>query len=491
MICKGCGIELPEKAKFCQECGTKNEISAAPKQQNMILVCGSCGTIPEEGKKFCLSCGAKLSESGVMKPVEQDGTEQEAAGSDEQNMILVCGSCGTIPEEGKKFCLSCGAKLSESGVMKLVEQDGTEQEGAGSEEQNMILVCGSCGTIPEEGKKFCLSCGAKLSESGIMKPAQAENAEDTKEATGEESSDVKSEDLQSEEGQSVDGQSASATVLVNSEMNHWSYEIPQVLYALDLPFKEVEDNVSYGGGTEYIYGCVRGEFGNGVYTAEDTLKILWPNMQGENVFVKEMTEINGLPALYRQYRYGEQYTHIAVLPYKEETWGFFYAIYVVVPRIKMETLKEEMDNFIFSFKLDEKKIQKKFSERGAARVQADKIWQKNRVERKKPEEENPDAFYFDGSLITVKNSATKVELYIDNSLVDQFKWYSKNPTMLKAENFQFKSGSASIEVYFHFQEQVFKLYINFNGTLYQLGNFKIGWTKIIRESIDDPGRQVK
>jgi len=57
--------------------------------------------------------------------------------------MLYCAACNTIYPEGKKFCRTCGAALTE------------QPEPAGG-------TCRSCGAPLTSGKKFCRSCGAAV-----------------------------------------------------------------------------------------------------------------------------------------------------------------------------------------------------------------------------------------------------------------------------------------------------------------------------------------
>ncbi|MCR5150990.1 MAG: SPFH domain-containing protein [Clostridiales bacterium] len=77
--CTKCGATLPEKAKFCLECGekvinlTENEI-----------ICPSCKAKTPKGK-FCMECGSPL--------------------------VNKCPNCGAEVPAGGKFCLECGTKI--------------------------------------------------------------------------------------------------------------------------------------------------------------------------------------------------------------------------------------------------------------------------------------------------------------------------------------------------------------------------------------------
>jgi ribosomal protein L40E len=51
MKCKSCGNELPDKARFCFECGTKVDNK---------IVCPSCSAELPIGAIFCFECGYKI-----------------------------------------------------------------------------------------------------------------------------------------------------------------------------------------------------------------------------------------------------------------------------------------------------------------------------------------------------------------------------------------------------------------------------------------------
>lgn len=78
--CTKCGAKLPERAKFCLECGEKVASSGA----SDTITCPECGKTVVKGK-FCPECGYKF--------------------------VTVCPNCGKNVVPGAKFCLECGEKL--------------------------------------------------------------------------------------------------------------------------------------------------------------------------------------------------------------------------------------------------------------------------------------------------------------------------------------------------------------------------------------------
>jgi len=95
LICAGCGVELPEGTKFCNNCGEKVVIPPPPEEKKE-LICSGCGVTLPEGTKFCNNCGAK-----AVLSVPAAAAVPVASAS------ALCKNCG-MKNEGSKFCKSCG-----------------------------------------------------------------------------------------------------------------------------------------------------------------------------------------------------------------------------------------------------------------------------------------------------------------------------------------------------------------------------------------------
>ncbi|MDE5969142.1 MAG: zinc ribbon domain-containing protein, partial [Muribaculaceae bacterium] len=66
-ICKKCGNNLDDSAKFCVNCGTP--VSAEP--QASTPFCTNCGAKLEPGVKFCTECGSAVESAGAGQPAAQ------------------------------------------------------------------------------------------------------------------------------------------------------------------------------------------------------------------------------------------------------------------------------------------------------------------------------------------------------------------------------------------------------------------------------------
>lgn len=80
--CPKCGKDSPVSMKFCPDCGSKMDASAAPAG----VPCPNCGKDVPSGMKFCPECGTKMNRT--------------------------CPNCNKDVPPGMKFCPECGQKLN-------------------------------------------------------------------------------------------------------------------------------------------------------------------------------------------------------------------------------------------------------------------------------------------------------------------------------------------------------------------------------------------
>lgn len=124
---KGHAKQLPVigKITFLKGAGTPGMAGMAAQKEilqipsaasNETTVCPECGAPIDKRKKFCGSCGAKI-------------TVHER----------LCSQCGMPVPQGMSFCGNCGTKYAEP--------------------EPKERICSNCGRILEEKEKFCMECG--------------------------------------------------------------------------------------------------------------------------------------------------------------------------------------------------------------------------------------------------------------------------------------------------------------------------------------------
>jgi ribosomal protein L40E len=80
----------------------------------------------------------------------------------ENTSFIICPNCGHKNPTESKFCVSCGAKLTEVSEEKTKEKK-EEVEIPATEESR--LICPDCECKNPPGSKFCVNCGAPLNSS--------------------------------------------------------------------------------------------------------------------------------------------------------------------------------------------------------------------------------------------------------------------------------------------------------------------------------------
>lgn len=187
MICKNCGYENPDTAKFCNECGEKLESE---------ITCPECGCKNKVGAKFCNECGYRFIQennalqSNIPAPEPEYKTCPKCGGKNQKNAIM-CESCGEYfppppkplsdyvstekpnNENSARKCPNCGYDVGENDICDSCGYDVTQEKYVlsdlvDSEKSEVIL-----GSIDEIEKKknvrsIVLACVAIVAVASVI-----------------------------------------------------------------------------------------------------------------------------------------------------------------------------------------------------------------------------------------------------------------------------------------------------------------------------------
>lgn len=100
--CPNCGVDVPNTAPFCNNCGLKMNIqNTNPVAPNTNAShCTACGAPLNPGSAFCTNCGTK---------VEQPAPAPAPAAAPTARL---CTNCGSQLADGVNFCTKCGARVN-------------------------------------------------------------------------------------------------------------------------------------------------------------------------------------------------------------------------------------------------------------------------------------------------------------------------------------------------------------------------------------------
>ena len=272
--------------------------------------CTNCGKELSPEAKFCLECGTKAPEPMV-------------------NQVLNCAKCGKELPNGAKFCLECGTPVA--AIQKNCAKCGKEL----APEAKFCLECGTpvaaiqkncakCGKELAPEAKFCLECGTKVGAPAKAPPASAPQADQVK------------------------------MIPVTSDKNPWSYEVPAFLIeddSLGMVFSD-DENWTSSASSKFPFGYVISRVIHGSIldgTTFDSLSTVIKNVtQNIDIISEKIITINGLSANYFQMKDSSVYYHYAFL----EKNGFYYSLMIMAPLELKDKGVEEIDAFIYSFKLN-------------------------------------------------------------------------------------------------------------------------------------------
>lgn len=113
MICRKCGNEIPENARFCRECGT--EVVLETEALDGEIRCPKCGDRLEEGALFCNNCGFKIENNSV------SFSACPKCGKKLKPNAQFCGECGTVIDNKKdKLVQNSKRKKKDKGLIALI-----------------------------------------------------------------------------------------------------------------------------------------------------------------------------------------------------------------------------------------------------------------------------------------------------------------------------------------------------------------------------------
>lgn len=159
MICRQCGGQNSEGARFCIHCGAA-----------LQPACPNCGQAVLVGMRFCTSCGHPLQNGSP----ESAGAKETIKAADPAKAQVAararisCPYCGFANRPGIRFCEQCGQPISGAGQARANARPSPVVSGT---------ICPVCGSANRPGVGFCEQCGSGL-QTGFVNagPAGAERA---------------------------------------------------------------------------------------------------------------------------------------------------------------------------------------------------------------------------------------------------------------------------------------------------------------------------
>ena len=169
MCCIHCGKALPDSAKFCYSCGTRQVLSVGdgsegvpqlitPSLLSASMKCPHC-KLDNPPEAIRCDCGYNFLTQSMSAPVEKRLASDRRG---ELNVApMFCIHCGKTLPESARFCSSCGhgQKPAAGGV------DGGASRARRSEIRMSLNACPACQAPVSSKASACPKCGHPVSAS--------------------------------------------------------------------------------------------------------------------------------------------------------------------------------------------------------------------------------------------------------------------------------------------------------------------------------------
>ena len=140
--CTSCGNDVTGK-KFCPECGTPVQPTAAPVASTST--CPRCNGVVKPGAAFCMHCGSALNAHTAIPTVQS------------QSLTRQCPACHADVPLSTAFCTNCGQNM----------QTGTPPPVPAT---TSGVYCNTCGRQNAPGLNFCGGCGSPINTTAPSAP---------------------------------------------------------------------------------------------------------------------------------------------------------------------------------------------------------------------------------------------------------------------------------------------------------------------------------
>ncbi len=135
---------MPQDDPNVKVMNANQEIDELQKQEDELFIeigkaaySQNPSAFPQNDKLKLIAANIAAAKAKLSQINQENQAEKAAKEADEE--ARTCNSCGTLNEEGVKFCQECGARLGAAAKPK----------------------CVSCGAELQPGIKFCGECGAR------------------------------------------------------------------------------------------------------------------------------------------------------------------------------------------------------------------------------------------------------------------------------------------------------------------------------------------